>query len=288
MSNGGYDDYGLVASTTHAYLRADREAEGPKPTAAGTMGRASGATGCYRQLALDMARVAECEEIDFTTLVAFKLGTAMHNELQSAMASLFTDFEAEVPVDLRPFGFDVSGSADGVLHVGDALTVVEIKTEKAFPFGLAVEAGVPKLSYITQAGIYAYGLGADAIQIATVCKETDYRKQLKPGQMAEWTYGMDDIVAEVGDTVRSVAESELTRMQRIADYVSDGVIPDRVIPGEGLVEKPPPYQGRGAPWQCRFCRHNSTCRSMPSNQVALEDAPVEVQESWNPLPAVAA
>lgn len=274
---------GLVASTTHAYLRADREAEGPKPTAAGTLGRASSVLNCWRQIALDMARVVECEEIGFETLLAFKLGNAMHEEIQAALGSLFPDFEAEVPVDLRPFGFDVSGSADGVLRVGDGLTVVEIKTEKAFPFGLAAESGAPKLAYIVQAGVYAYGLGADAIHIATVCKETDYRKKLSPGQMAEWTFGLDDMIVEAGDSVRSVVEIELTRLQRIVELVRDGVIPDRIIPGEGLIEKPPPYQGRGQPWQCRFCRHNATCRMMPSGSVAVEDAPVDVQVSWNTL-----
>ena len=282
MSNGDYTEPGLVASTTLAFLRAERDAQGPKPTALGTSMRASAAMGCERQLALDAARVPECEDIGYETLLAFRLGEAILDLVQGGVAAMFADFVAEVPVDLRTFGFDVSGSADGVLIEGSELTVHEIKTMGGFAFNMAVEADAPKLEHILQAGIYAYGLGALAIRFIYICKDTDYRKGYRPGQTLEFRYQMGDMVAEAGDTVQSLVENELMRLQRISESVIDGVIPPRDIPGVGLVESPPRYMGKGQPWNCRYCRHNSTCRVMESGPVPVEFAATHVQESWNP------
>ena len=281
MSDEGYIEPGLVASTTLAFLRGERESQGPKPTAFGTSMRASSAHGCERSLALDAAQVPECEEIGYETLLAFKLGDAMHDLVQRGVAAMFPDFKAEVPVDLRPFGYDVSGSADGVMVEGDELTVHEIKTMKPYPFNLSMTSGAPRLGDILQAGIYVYGMGADAIRFIYICKETDKRSGRVPGDTQEFRLRMGDMVDEAGDTVKSLVENELMRLQRISESAADGVIPPRDIPGVGLVDSPPRYQAdRGQPWNCRFCRHNSTCRVMESGPVPVEFAASFVSEAW--------
>ncbi len=103
---------GVIQATLDRFLREEREREGPRPTACGTALRGSSAHNCARQLGFEVARVAECERMPYETLLAFHIGHAMHERVQTGLHALWPDFQSEVKCDLRPFGYDLSGHAD--------------------------------------------------------------------------------------------------------------------------------------------------------------------------------
>jgi len=237
-------------------------------------------------MALEMARVPATNEPGTETLIAFQLGTAMHDFCQDAMDALWTDFEREVVVDLRPMGFNVSGHADWVYSMGEIdgsprRLVGELKTMKSYPFKIAQRDGEPKLEHVAQAAIYAIGLEADGIHMVYICKETGMRRDgIHPGQILEWILSMDDVIE--GETIRDIGMGELYRMQRVWDRVQQGVIPERDIPGYGPVDNPPLYHGEGHPWNCRYCNHRDACAPLPTEGVPVTVATTPVQEAWNP------
>lgn len=277
-----YSTDGIVASTLDLFLRNERLAEGVRPTACGTGLRGSQAYVCDRQIAFQAARVPECEELPYTTLLAFNFGQAMHEKVQASLEALWGDFESEVQVDLRPLGYNCSGHADGHNVIDDTGTVYEIKTMKAYPFKLA-KGGEFKIEHALQAGIYALGLGADSIHLVYICKEGNFRDKVTAGDTLEFRIGMDEVLPSYGQTLRSLVVEELDRLQRVWDQVKDGVVPARWIPGHGHVEQVPSYlQKKVSPWNCAYCSFNSACRSMPTEAVPVELAPTAVKESWNP------
>ena len=282
MSDALYATDGIVGSTLDLFLRNERAAEGTRPTACGTGLRGSQAYTCDRQVAFQAARVAECEELPYETLLAFHFGRAMHEKVQEGLHALWGDFESEVQVDLRPLGYDISGHADGVMTEGDVKTVVEIKTATAYPFKLCMRGG-PKIEHVLQAGIYAMGAGADAIHIVMISKDASYRDGIKPGMTLEFRLRMDQEVPGHGATVESLVVDELLRLQRVWDQVLAGQIPGRDVPGYGYVDQVPNYlQKKVQPWNCAYCSFNSYCQSLPTGPVPVELAPTAVQESWNP------
>ena len=124
-------EQGIIQATLDLFLRNEREQEGRRPTACGTPLRGSSAYNCARRMGFEVARVSECEALPYETLLAFHLGQAMHERVQSGLHSLWSTFQSEVKCDLRPLGYDVSGHADGLMSEGDKSVVVEIKTMTA-------------------------------------------------------------------------------------------------------------------------------------------------------------
>tara|TARA_B100000287_G_scaffold165924_1_gene156494 strand:+ start:6919 stop:7854 length:936 start_codon:yes stop_codon:yes gene_type:complete len=278
---------GLIASTVDAHLRYEREQEGKRPTAFGTALRGSQAYNCARKIGFEMAQVNESEELPYETLIAFHLGQAMHEKVQQSLTAMWEDFEAEAPVDLRPFGYDISGHADGLFTIGDKKYVLELKTMTAFPFKLALKGDgtttdSPKIEHILQAGIYAYGLEADGIQIVYVSKDASYRDGVKPGMTLEFRFDMDDVVPSVNTTVRELVEQELSRLKVISEEVESGMIPPRFVPDEGWIEDPPRYAASKGYWRCRYCVFNIDCRALPTQAVPVEASTPNIQNSWDP------
>ena len=273
----------VAGETVGTYLRRQREIEGAKPTACGTSLRGSEAYGCARKIALRIGGIPEAHEPNNETLLAFKLGNTMHELLQDSMHSLWSDFESEVVVDLRPLGFDMSGHADGLYSIGDKQMVLEIKTQSSFGFKLALKANKPKIEHVCQAAIYAAGLGADAVHLVYICKEGSYRDGVKPGQMLEWRYDLTDDFD--GQTVEQIAMAELWRQQEIVDGVKDGRIPlrscwDDKVNEFVVVDSPPPYQGKGQPWNCRYCEHRDNCAPLPTHEVSVALATPFIKHHW--------
>lgn len=258
-----------VTTTGDAYaemLRQAREDEGGRPTATGTLMRASGVLGCARQLAFAATNHPESDPIGNDTLIAFSMGQHLHEEMQAAMQRDY-DMSCEVPIQISD---NVSGNADGVYtdwDNGGALTVWEAKSKSNFGFKLAMKDG-PELKDCLQAAVNAIGIGAPQIHMVYVCKESDYRSGLKQGQVAEWVI---DLMEQFGaDTLYNQACDELARLESIARGIQGGVLPGRSIPGIGVIEDPPRYQApKGAPWQCRYCQWNSVCVEMPTGEVPL-------------------
>ncbi len=280
---------GVIQATLDRFLREEREREGPRPTACGTALRGSSAHNCARQLGFEVARVAECERMPYETLLAFHIGHAMHERVQTGLHALWPDFQSEVKCDLRPFGYDLSGHADGLMVEGNKSVVVEIKTMGAFPFKLALKGGKgeppgPKIEHLLQSGIYAAGLQADGVCLVYISKETSYRDGVLPGMMLEFYVGMDEVVEPYDRTLRELVIEELDRMQGIWEQVQAGQIPERYVPGHGHVDPVPRYQGgsKEQPWNCRYCRWRSDCAALPVEAVPVEVATDNVRGTWNP------
>jgi len=280
---------GIIQATLDLFLRTEREQEGRRPTACGTPLRGSSAYNCARRIGFEVARVAECEPLPYETLLAFHLGRAMHERVQSGLHSLWSEFQSEVECDLRPLGYDLSGHADGLMIEGDKRVVVEIKTMTAYPFKLAMKGGKteapgPKIEHLLQSGIYCYGLHADGVHLVYISKDASYRDGIRPGMTLEFYVGMDEVVEPYDRTLHELVVEELDRMQGIWEQVRAGQIPERHIPGHGYVEMVPSYQGpsKEQPWNCRFCANNTDCRALPTGAVPVELASANIRDTWNP------
>ena len=228
------------------------------------------AGGCDRALAFDMIEAEPSEQILDSTLMAFKTGQHLHELVQEAMVKQH-DMDCEVPVDLRPLGYPISGHADGVYIFQDLTIVAEIKTKKAYPIKLARRQLTPELHEVQQAGMYALGVGADAIHLIYYAKDNagTSRKPkdfVEAGETVEWLLYLDEPVPGDGRTVEQVALAEATRITAIAGQVQDGMIPERFIPGHGTVPTLPDPGTLDGPWRCRYCDYWGLCDSLPAEQ----------------------
>ena len=263
-------------------LHEEREEEGHRPTAFGTLGRGSQAGGCDRSIAFDMMSAEPSEEILDSTLMAFKTGQHLHELVQAAMVRQY-DMDCEVPVDLRSLGYPISGHADGV-YILDGLTIVaEIKTKKAYPMKLARRKRIPELHEVQQAGMYAMGIGADAIHLIYYAKDnagTARKPQdfVEAGETVEWLLYLDQEVPGDGRTVEQVASAEATRITAIAGQVEDGMIPERFVPGYGTVPVLPDPGSMDAPWRCRYCDYWGLCETLPAGQVAASEVLIPIRK----------
>ena len=279
-------DHGFVATVLETYMRHENAEEGGRPTAFGTSLRGSYSRKCARQLGLTIAGVPETEEISLETLINFLLGRIVHEKIQEALAATVSGFEAEVPVDLRPLGYDLSGHIDGRLPEGDDVYALEIKTVNAYPSKLVRDEG-PRIDDLVQAGIYAVGLeGCVGVHMVYVFKESSYRDKLRQGEIIEYRVPLDENYGDEfgplgASTLRELVTEELDRLKYIGEFVENDTIPPRDIPGFGRVDAPPGYgDKKGQPWQCRFCRWNRVCSVMGPGPVPLMNAPIHVQENW--------
>lgn len=247
--------------------------EGPKPTALGTRLRVSDAGSCERQRWYKASEFEESETPDLQTLLAFHVGNSIHDFVQEAflrqavMGGVSVDIE--VPVDCRPLGVDVSGSADLVVTYSDGhKVVVEFKSASAYGSKLAREA--PKREHVAQAGFYARGLGASAIHIVYIAKESSFRDKVRAGDVYEHYYELDDLAFE-HESVNDVVDFELVRFQRVEHALNENKLPVPIVFDDsndevGLsrlktVEVPGPFARakKGSHWECRYCLYNSLC-----------------------------
>ncbi len=257
--------------------------DGPKPTALGTKMRVSDAGSCERQRWYKGMGFDESETPDMQTLLAFHVGNSIHDfvqeafERQAVMGGVSVD--CEVPVDCRPLGADLSGSADLVVTYSDGHKVVlEFKSASAYGSKLAKEA--PKREHVAQAGLYARGLGADEIMIVYVAKETSFRDKVRAGDVYTHHYALNDEVFE-NETVNDVVEFELKRFRRVEACLDAGILPHPIVFDEGdeqiglsrlkTVEDVGPF-GRASKhthWECRYCLYNSLCHGVGPDKQSI-------------------
>ena len=129
------------------------------------------------------------------------------------------------------------------MYIFEDLTIVaEIKTKKAYPIKLARRQLIPELHEVQQAGMYAMGVGADAIHLIYYAKD------------------------------------KATRITAIAGQVEDGMIPERFIPGHGTVPVLPEPGTMDAPWRCRYCDYWGLCDTLPAGQVAAADVLIPIRK----------
>ncbi len=288
----------VISATVEKFLQnrwLKEQAAGGKPTACSTLGRASDVLSCQRKIAFGMAKVNPLDVPYLSNLIALDIGNEMHERVQSALHDAFPDFESEVPIDLTPLGYDVSGSADGLLTIADQKIIVEIKTTAGFGFkicseGHAKSGELPgaKIEHLIQAGIYAHGAGADGVLIIMINKENMEFGKYKVGQTLEFEQRLDDVVPpcgkyEGGQTLRELALTELMRMQRIADQVQENVVPARIDPVEGVIDNPPTFMAARGYWRCRYCNYNSICQNLPTEEISVEKSTQHVIQTWSPI-----
>ena len=259
--------------------------EGLKPTALGTRLRVSDAGSCERQRWYKGMDFDESETPDLQTLLAFHVGNSIHDFVQEAFVRQAVmggvSVDVEVPVDCRALGVDLSGSADLVVTYSDGhKVVVEFKSASAYGSKLAKIA--PKREHVAQAGLYARGLGANAIHIVYVAKETSFRDKVRAGDVYEHYFELNDPVFEGRlETVFDITEFELIRFKRVDKAILGGLLPHPIVYDdsdgkEGLsrlktVESPGPYgrASKNSHWECRYCLYNSLCYGIGPDEVSI-------------------
>ena len=118
--------------------------------------------------------------------------------------------------------------------------VFELKTKKVFPMKLARSGQDPE-DGVTQAAMYAMALDADYIHICYISKDNSEKPRaanaVVAGETAEWVYRMDEPFpgSPVGLTPREIATAEAQRMKDIALTTYSQELPQREIPGYGIV-----------------------------------------------------
>ena len=261
------------------FLADDNEENGAKPTAAGTLMRCSDAGNCLRQRGFAAAKFPEAHSFDTSTLIAFSLGTSMHELLQESIGHVHGG-EFEKVVDLSPLGVSLSGSSDGV-EVDGQTRLLEIKTCGAYPFRLAKETGLPKRQHVAQAALYAMGTPeVTHLWMVYLAKESGFKGH-KAGETIEWVIELDEELFD-GFTPRQIAEQELDNFRSVQQSLSEEMLPDAVVFDDDgvdmLVEKPPAYGSKGKPWNCCYCRYQSICEACGPTEVSLQTA--KVHAGW--------
>lgn len=275
-----------VAQAWFDYKVNQESIEEPKPTAANTLLRCSTAGSCERQSALDAIHAMPTEIRSSETLLAFEVGNAIHASLQKMLLALDDyDVSVEVPVDLSSTGVSLSGHCDALLvDAYGRRIVVEIKTMSGYGASQTFGSS-PKREHVAQAGLYALGLEADAVLIVYVAKESDRGWKVRPGQIAQWYYELDEEVFE-NQSVRDVVESELARFSRIQFYLNDGMLPRPLVQDSNkdyemfCVDLPGPFgrPSKNHHWECRYCVYNSACAELGPEHVSLEKVKVRTIE----------
>ena len=268
-----------ITTAYEQFLQGNRSV---KETACGTQSRVSDSGACLRQRGFNALQTTECHEIDTSTLLAFELGTHMHNVIQEACADQF-EGEYETPIDLSYTGVSLSGSCDGLIKVNDEYRLLEIKTMSPFGFKLARESGVPKREHLSQASLYAKGMietgkQVDAVYFVYMAKGDDFRSKTKAGDIIEWVIPLDEVIYEYGMSPMQLADAELELFRSVQQDLSNDMLPDAVLFDDNgvdkLVESPSPYgvPHKGGHWQCRYCRYNELCQMVGPTEVTLTTA----------------
>lgn len=280
---------GIVSELIAAQMMKEREAEGPRATATGTRLRASAALTCARQMGFAILGVPETRVIPPEVLMAFDVGQKFHTRLQEVMVEQL-NATVEVVGDYGDIA-DLSCHADAVYDrkiynpgVDEAdwpnqKVLVEIKTISGFGFLICVgarrsdEGAGPKTEHVAQAAICANAPNINAQVLHMVYVDKDKHS------IAEWFLDMDTPLDRYeGLTPRELAEAEIERMRGVLGRLDSGMLPARHIPGVGRVQTVPDPDGRGNPWNCRYCGWNALCKPMAPIPLSFEDAGIEIIE----------
>tara|TARA_R110002033_G_scaffold8749_2_gene29698 strand:- start:710 stop:1432 length:723 start_codon:yes stop_codon:yes gene_type:complete len=232
-----------------------------------------------------MLDAEETNEITVTTLLAFHIGTALHELTQLAMVDQWM-MRTEQEIDLRPLGYPISGHADGVYQPyleNPATAIWELKTKTSFGFRLAAKSGCPEKHEVAQAAMYGLGVpDCRWVHLVYLAKDTTYGKNaVKAGETLEWFLEMDEPVPGCdGMTPRQIGSAEATRITAIASEVfAQQCLPERFIPDYGTIHAVPEPDSKDQPWRCRYCTFNAVCSTLPTGQTPLENILIKRKET---------
>lgn len=276
---------GVVSELVGAQMLKEREEAGPRDTATGSRLRASQALKCARAIGFEILGTPESRVIPPEVLMAFDVGQKFHERLQKVLVEQM-HAEIEVVADYGDI-LEMSGHADAVYESkmfnpnvpeDDWPTkkyCVEIKTISGFGFMICVgarksnEGAGPKTEHVAQAAICAAAPNIDAKMLHMIYVDKDKHS------IAEWFLDMDEPLDRYeGMSPRELAEAEMERMRGILGRLDNKMLPARHIPGVGRVQKVPDPDGRGDPWQCRYCAWNELCKPMLPVPLSFQDAGV--------------
>lgn len=260
-----------------SYVRelADKAAsEGEKAKAFDTPFRCSSVHSCGRKQVYSALGLEPDTKTDRASLVVMDLGTVVHELVQDAVGRRYPDAQFECQVTVSGL---VSGHCD--IWLPSRSEVVELKTVGRYAYEEAM--GVthprpgrqsaretpfgPKLGHITQAAMYAWGLGAETVRIGYICKEA-----FSPGIQERMGLSvLDRVMAEwvIPKAVWApLAKAELLRLADLKAYVDGGFIPERIAVddhGHQTQIDPEAEQRRALyreSWMCRgFCGYRDRC-----------------------------
>jgi len=268
-----------VQSAYGGYLREKNKEEGPKPTACNTTFRISDSGNCTRQRAFSALKLPMVHEYSEQTLMAFAMGTHMHEAVQEACLSKLGG-EYETAIDLSGTGVSLSGSCDGIIEFDEGyFRLLEIKTLSGFGFKLAKESDMPKLDHLAQASLYALGSEKpiQEIHMVYIAKESDFRSGTKQGDVLEWIIPFKEPIPEYGITPYDLAHEELEIFRGVQADITEGNVSAPIVFDDNRasyeVTKPPAYgAGKGQPWNCRYCNHNALCQILGPGTVSIQMA----------------
>lgn len=197
----------------------------------------SSLTGCARQAVYERTGTPKTDATDVRNVRIMARGTDMHEEIQGLMLQEFPGFLAEVPVE---YGL-VRGSCDGLLPMGDGVTLAESLTAPVYelqefksisPIAKKFKGSLPKPEHVMQARIYAWGLEntgylIDGIRISYFDRD-DWSVQ--EYEVQPWT-----------DEEALVFENQLDDLEW---HAQEGSLPERKEQGY---------------WLCRYCSFRTRC-----------------------------
>jgi hypothetical protein len=234
-------------------------------------------------MAFNIMDVPRSEDVPAEVLMAFDVGHAFHQMVQE-IAERELGATSEV-IGIYPDEVDLSCHADLVYERkyfnpgGEdvrATVCGEIKTISGYGFLIAVgkragdELPGPKKEHICQAALCAAAPNINAKLIHMIYIDKDKHS------IAEWVIDMDEPLEKLdGLSPRDLAAAEIDRMHGILGRIDAGMLPARHIPGVGRVDIVPDPDGRGQPWNCRYCGWNAICKPLPAKPTELTNV-VEV------------
>lgn len=217
---------------------------------------ASEAGGCARAIGLRMLDLAP---MDLTPQLqtTFLIGDILHGHLQKVLADRYPGFAAEE----RWYKDHISGRADGLYHLDNYKTVLEIKSCSKSSFSFALWKG-PKANHILQAALSALVLGAEKLHIIYVGKEPVKRPRKLDGQP-----GVPDYISFyewVLDLDVEVAQTEYDRLSQIAKDVASGILPDTETAYD-YIDSPDFFK-----FPCGWCVNKPQCKELGQGAQPLE------------------
>lgn len=249
-------------------LTEQRDASGDRPHAFDRRLRASWAGSCSRKMGFELIGFPPDLETEAKSLRIFDAGDRIHDLIQSAMVQCY-GAEIEVPSDWGP-DINLGCNLDGV-YCNPGTTGFEIKSMAPYGFEIATgqrrrdELPGPKYEHVLQSGLgtLAPTINGELLHIIYYNKATS--------DIADWIFGVDEPLPHLEDrTVREMVADELRRMAGILSRIDNGELPKAVIPGYGVVEKPPARGSKGQPWGCRYCDFQPTCSRLGPDVITVE------------------
>jgi len=258
-----------------AWLAADSEARDSRQRSGTTSPfTASKAGSCARDLAYVAAGLEPSDPPGPAARWRMGIGTMVHDRLAEARRRAWPDavYEPAFSIGDPPL---VRGRGD--VWLPETRTAIEIKTINGFGFkrmiGARGTADGPRTSHVRQLALEAAGLGAaHGILVYLSLENLSGREAASAGRDDEIAWFAEQYDFEADD-LTAIADAELERLARIADYVKHGkTVPRRPPDLPGGAEITDPAKGMwvrrgpdgavldtGTWWGCGYCWNQTRC-----------------------------